>query len=190
MLGYQEDAEDLYPALVWPLSLTAFAERAPRFLGRCHYRSQSMLKERARVPESVPPSLTAFAASASRVPRCLYRSRVFAEACEFTTSACLKHSRDGRAGVSITSACLKHFRDGKPCVFTTGVCLKHFTRRERLCIDHKCMIETHSRRESFSIHYKRMLDTLSRREDHTRVRSTRQMTRVLKKTCTDPLNGT
>ena len=43
------------------------------------------------------------------------------------------------------------------------------------------MIETHSRRESFSIHYKRMLETLSRRENHTRVRSTRQMTRVLKR---------
>ena len=116
-------------------SLTAFAERAPRFLGRCPYRSQSllkerarflgrchdrsqsMLKERARFPESVPPSLTAFAA---RAPH----SRD-GKACEFTTSACLKHSRDGRACVSITSACLQHFRDGKPCVFTTSVCLKH-----------------------------------------------------------------
>ena len=75
-----EDAEDLYAALVWSLSLTAFAERAPRFLGRCPYRSV--------FAEGAPHSRDG-------------------TACEFTTSACLKHSRDGRACVSITSACFK-----------------------------------------------------------------------------------
>ena len=89
---------------------------------------------------------------------CLKHSRD-GKACAFTTSACLKHSRDGKACVFTTSACLTHSRDGKACVFTTSACLTH-SRDGKACVHHKRMLETLSRRESLCIHHKCMLETL------------------------------